>query len=114
MGDDREFWLGHCEGFEVCAGERHLGVVEYVRYGSAHDRPDALYARCGTFRTHVVEVPVAEVEELDPPTEMLWISASLAASPGFAANGVGGRLRDGAAAWWSGVRSGLHRAHEDG
>ena len=114
MAVDREFWLGHCEGFEVCAGERHVGVVEYVRYGSSHNRPDALYARCGTFRARVVEVPVTDVEELDPPMEMLWISEALAASPGFAPVGVGARLRERAASRWNGLRSGLRRAPEDG
>lgn len=106
MAGDREFWLGHCEGFEVCAGERRVGVVEYVRYGSSHDRPDALFARCGTFRARVLEVPVADVEEVDPPSETLWISEALASTPAFA--------RGGAAAWWSGLRSGLRRPHEDG
>lgn len=114
MADDREFWLGHCEGFEVCAGDRRLGVVEYVRYGSSHDRPDALYARCGTFRARVVEVPVTDVEALDPPMETLWISETLASSPPFAPSGAARRLRDGGAAWWSGIRSGLGRAREGG
>jgi hypothetical protein len=114
LADDREFWLGHCEGFEVCAGDRHVGVVEYVRYGSSHDRPDALYARCGSFRARVLEVPVSDVEDLDPPMETLWISETLASSPGFARSGVAARVREGAAAFWSGVRSGLRRAHEDG
>jgi hypothetical protein len=114
MADDREFWLGHCEGFEVCAGDRRLGVVEYVRYGSSHDHPDALYARCGTFRTRVLEVPVADVEALDPPLETLWISEALASSPAFAPGGWGARARQGAASWWSGLRAGLRRAHEDG
>jgi hypothetical protein len=113
MADDRTFWLGHCEGFEVCAGERHVGVVEYVRYGSSHDRPDALYARCGTFRTRVLEVPVADVEELDPPMETLWISETLAAQPGFASGGLAARVREGAAGWRDGVRSGLRRARGD-
>lgn len=111
MADDREFWLGHCEGFEVCAGDRRVGVVEYVRYGSSHDRPDALYARSGTFRTHVVEVPVAEVEELDPPMETLWISEALASQPGFAPSGPAARIRQAAASWWSGLRNLVASGH---
>jgi hypothetical protein len=54
MAEDREYWLGHCEGFDVRAGDRVVGVVEYVRYGSAHDRPDAIFALSGTFRTRVL------------------------------------------------------------
>lgn len=114
MAEDREFWLAHCEGFEVCAGDRRVGVVEYVRYGSCHDRPDAVYARCGTFRARVLEVPVDAVEELDPPLETLWISAALASTPAFAQSGPARRLRSRAAAWWSGLRSGMRRAREHG
>jgi hypothetical protein len=114
MADDRTFWLGHCEGFEVCAGDRRVGVVEYVRYGSSHDRPDAVYARRGSFRARVVEVPVGDIEALDPPMATLWISEALASSPAFVASGLGGRVRGGAAAWWRGLRSGGRRAHEDG
>ena len=47
MAENREYWLGHCEGFDIRAGDRHVGVVEYVRYGSAHDHPDALFALTG-------------------------------------------------------------------
>jgi hypothetical protein len=110
--DDREFWLGHCEGFEVCAGDRHLGVIEYVRYGSAHDHPDALFARLGTFRTRIVEVPVDDVEALDPPMETLWISGRLADSPGFAPSGLAVRVRHWVRVWWAGVRSGIRRARQ--
>ena len=27
---DREYWLGHCEGFQVRSGRRRLGFVEQV------------------------------------------------------------------------------------
>ena len=84
MAEDREYWLGHCEGFDVRAGGRHVGIVEYVRYGSAHDHPDAVFALTGTFRTRVLEVPVDAVEALDPEDETLWISDALAATEAFA------------------------------
>jgi hypothetical protein len=111
MAEDREFWLGHCEGFVVRAGDRLVGVVEYVRYGSSHDRPDVLCARCGTFRTRVLEVPVGDVEELDPPMETLWISEALAATPPFAPAGRALRMREGLRARWDGVRAGIRRVH---
>jgi len=88
MGENREYWLGHCEGFDVRAGDRRVGVVEYVRYGSAHDRPDAIFAVGGTFRTRVLEVPVADVEELDPEDETVWIRDSLAATAPIAPAGL--------------------------
>ncbi len=110
MGENREYWLGHCEGFDVRAGDRRVGVVEYVRYGSAHDRPDAIVALGGRFRTRVLEVPVAEVDELDPDDETVWISDSLAATAGFTPAGLGACLA-GVGQWWSGVRGGIRRTH---
>lgn len=109
MGENREYWLGHCEGFDVRAGDRRVGTVEYVRYGSAHDRPDAIFALTGTFRTRVLEVPVDDVEELDPEDETVWISESLAATAPFAPAGFAAYLA-GVARWWSGLR-GIRRTH---
>ncbi len=101
MGENREYWLGHCEGFDVRAGDRRVGVVEYVRYGSAHDRPDAIVALGGRFRTRVLEVPVAEVDELDPDDETVWISDSLAATAPFATAGVRAYTAGVRRRWWA-------------
>jgi hypothetical protein len=103
MAENREYWLGHCEGFDIRAGDRHVGVVEYVRYGSAHDHPDALFALTGKFRARVIEVPVDDVEELDPEDETLWISETLASSEAFAPTGLEAYLA-GVGRWWSGLR----------
>jgi hypothetical protein len=110
MAENRDYWLGHCEGFAIRAGDRHVGVVEYVRYGSAHDHPDALFALTGRFRTRVLEVPVADVEELDPEDETLWISETLAASDAFAPVGIEAYLA-GVGRWWSALRRGARRTH---
>jgi hypothetical protein len=111
MGENREYWLGHCEGFDVRAGDRRVGVVEYVRYGSAHDRPDAIFALRGTFRTRVLEVPVEDVKELDPDDETVWISDALAATAPFAPAGVAAYLA-GVRRWWAGLRGGAGRTHD--
>ena len=111
MGENREYWLGHCEGFDVRAGDRRVGVVEYVRYGSAHDRPDAIFALRGTFRTRVLEVPVEDVKELDPDDETLWISAALAATAPFAPTGLGVHLAA-VRRWWAGLRGATRRTHD--
>jgi hypothetical protein len=111
MAEDREYWLGHCEGFDVRAGDRRVGVVEYVRYGSAHDRPDAIFALTGTFRTRVLEVPVSDVEELDPHDETVWISDTLAATAPFAPAGIEACLA-GVGRWWSGLRGGISHTHD--
>ena len=109
MAENRDYWLGHCEGFDIRAGDRHVGVVEYVRYGSAHDHPDALFAVTGKFRTRVLEVPVSDVEKLDPEDETLWISETLAASDAFAPAGIEAYLA-GVGRGWSGLR-GTRRKH---
>jgi hypothetical protein len=109
MAEDREYWLGHCEGFDVRAGDRVVGVVEYVRYGSAHDRPDAIFALSGTFRSRVLEVPVSDVEELDPDDETVWISEALAATAPFAPAGLAAHVA-GVRRWWTGLRGRAHRA----
>jgi len=111
MAENREYWLGHCEGFDVRAGNRRVGVVEYVRYGSAHDRPDAIFAHSGTFRTRALEVPVGDVEELDPDDETVWISDSLAATAPFARTGFAA-YRAGVQRWWSGRRGGIRGARD--
>jgi hypothetical protein len=111
MAENREYWLGHCEGFDVRAGDRRVGVVEYVRYGSAHDRPDAIFALSGTFRTRVLEVPVDDVKELDPEDETVWISEALAATAPFAPAGLGAHLA-GVRRWWTGLRGSTGRTHD--
>jgi hypothetical protein len=57
----------------------------------------------------VLEVPVADVEELDPEDETLWISETLAASDAFAPVGIEAYLA-GVGRWWSGLR-GTRRTH---
>jgi hypothetical protein len=111
MAENHEYWLGHCEGFDVRAGDRRVGVVEYVRYGSSHDRPDAIVAASGRFRARVLEVPVADVEELDPVDETVWISDSLAATAPFAPAGLAAS-RARVQRWWTGLRAGSRRAHD--
>jgi hypothetical protein len=111
MAENREYWLGHCEGFDVRAGDRRIGVVEYVRYGSAHDHPDSVFAVTGTFRMRVLEVPVDDVEELDPDDETLWISEALASTEAFAPAGIEAYWA-GVQRWWSGLRAGIHRTHD--
>src|SRR4029079_4971257 len=92
MAENRDYWLGHCEGFDIRAGDRRVGVVEYVRDGSAHRHPESPVAPTGRFRTRVLEVPVSDVEALDPEDETLWISETLASSAAFAPVGIEARL----------------------
>jgi hypothetical protein len=59
----------------------------------------------------VLEVPVDDVEELDPEDETVWISDSLAATAPFAASGIRAYLA-GVRRRWTGLRSGIRRTHD--
>lgn len=72
---DREYWLGHCEGFRVRAGRRRVGVVDSVRYGPDPGLPETIHVCAGTVRVREVAVPVADVERLDPRTRTVWLHA---------------------------------------
>ena len=63
-----------------------------------------MFALAGKFRTRVLEVPVADVEALDPDDETVWISETLAASEAFAPAGIEAYLA-GLGRLWSGLRS---------
>jgi hypothetical protein len=62
---NQDYWIGHCEGFRVSESGADLGVVEYVRYGSDHRRPDALGVRGGLLRSREFVVPTAQVDVVD-------------------------------------------------
>lgn len=63
---DENYWLAHCEGFEVRTQERRLGAICEVRFLSRLDRPDELVVRGGFFGNHEEVVPVDEVVEIAP------------------------------------------------
>src|SRR5262249_13446861 len=66
LTSDRNYWLGHCDGFIVCAGENALGEVEGIRFGSRIDRPDLLEVRCGRIRSRLLLVSVDQVDAIFP------------------------------------------------
>ncbi|HEY0389523.1 MAG TPA: hypothetical protein VGC71_13865 [Gaiellales bacterium] len=72
---DRVYWLGHCEGFRVYQGERHLGVVEYVKYRTSATAPDSLAVRGGVFGSRKLFVQVGDVEAVDPTEEEVHVAA---------------------------------------
>ena len=61
---DTDYWLCRCHGFHVDSPAGRVGLVEEVRFGSRHDRPDELVLRTGMFANRQVVVPVAEVEQI--------------------------------------------------
>jgi hypothetical protein len=72
---DRDYWLGHCEGFAVRSPGRRLGVVEFVRYGSDASRPRTIHLCTGIVRIREIAIPAADVEGLDPRRQTLWVRA---------------------------------------
>jgi hypothetical protein len=63
---ERDYELHRCQGFDVYAGDRRLGVVEGVVYGSRPDRPDVLEIGSGRFgRRRPLLVPVEDVEAIE-------------------------------------------------
>ena len=63
---DREYWLRRCEGFRVETPSGRLGIVESLRFGRLHDRPDELVVRVGLLRSRLVAVDVDDVETVLP------------------------------------------------
>ena len=78
---DENYWLGHCEGFQVDQPGGHLGVVEYVEFAEWPDRPDVVGVRTGTLGTRTVRVPVADVVEVRPAEERLVVRCREDPSP---------------------------------
>lgn len=75
---DRGYWLSHCEGFSVVADgdERPVGVVDYLRYASSHERPDEIAVLGGSmFAIRRYAVPASSVHAIDPRAETLTIAA---------------------------------------
>jgi hypothetical protein len=72
---DRAYWLGHCDGFHVYQGDRHLGVVQYVKYRTNATAPDALAVRGGVFGTRKLFVQVADVQAVDATERTVHVAA---------------------------------------
>jgi hypothetical protein len=72
----RNYWLGRCIGFTVEADGRPCGRVEWVRYGSRIDRPDALVVRRGRLRRRQFIVRADDVREIDPWLERVVVGSA--------------------------------------
>jgi hypothetical protein len=72
---DREYWLGHCEGFDVRSGSRRLGVVRFVRYGTDPSLPHTIHLCAGIMRIREIAIAAADVEGVDPRGHTIWVRA---------------------------------------
>jgi hypothetical protein len=69
---ERDYWLGHCEGFQVDGCSGSVGVVEHVVFELSQDRPDLLAVRRGgPNRQRTVDVPVVDVVAIHPAEHRL-------------------------------------------
>jgi hypothetical protein len=69
---ERDYWLCHCEGFQVDGCSGSVGIVEHVVFELSQDRPDLLAVRRGgPHRQRTVDVPVADVVEIRPAEHRL-------------------------------------------
>jgi hypothetical protein len=85
---DSQYWLRHCEGYRVFAGDEPIGYVEEVELGP-DDVPQALVIRVGEVFTHLLTVGVDTVESLDPAGERVTIGTPA----GRASDALVGQLR---------------------
>jgi hypothetical protein len=67
-----DYWLRHCEGYRVFAGEEPIGYVEEIAFGP-DEEPAALVVRVGETFTHLLTVAVDAVEGFDPMGERVFI-----------------------------------------
>jgi hypothetical protein len=72
---DREYWLGHCEGFKVRSPEGEVGVVESVVYAAHAARPAYLAVTSGRLLLHTALVPCGEVVSIDARQTRLDVQA---------------------------------------
>jgi hypothetical protein len=76
---DEDSWLRHCEGFQVDADGKRLGVVECVGYRSQTDLPDIVMVRSGCLHLRIAVVAVRDVVEVRPAERRLVVRRRTAA-----------------------------------
>jgi hypothetical protein len=68
---EREYWLGHCDGFRVDGHRGRIGVVEEVRPAAGGDT--LLVIRLGRLGLKSVAISTREVFEIVPRDRRLWL-----------------------------------------
>lgn len=69
-----EYWLRHCEGYRVFAGDESIGYVDEVVVDQ-DDEPVALQVLVGEVFTHLLEIPLGAVDGIDPAGERVFVAA---------------------------------------
>ena len=68
---DRDYWLGHAEGFRVDAFDGRLGFVEEVSTNA--EGGVILHVRAGLLGRRVLLVPASSVAFVVPRAQRLWL-----------------------------------------
>jgi hypothetical protein len=70
-----DYWLDHCEGFEVQSPEGKVGVVESVVYAADAARPAYLAVTGGRLLLRTAFVPCGDVVSIDARQTRLEVQA---------------------------------------
>lgn len=68
-----EYWLRHCEGYRVFAGDEPIGYVDELVVDD-NDEPVALEVLVGEVFKHRLEIPLGAVDGIDPAGERLFVA----------------------------------------
>ena len=66
LPEDTEYWLRHCEGFQVDSSRRRLGVVECVPAHDTLDGVEVVAVRTRGWRSRRMMVALDDVVEVRP------------------------------------------------
>lgn len=72
-GFDRDYWLWHCEGYQVDGAQGQLGFVDSIR-----DTPEGeviLAVRAGRLGRRLLLVRALDVAFIVPRAERIWLAA---------------------------------------
>lgn len=72
-GFDRDYWLGHCEGYRVDGTEGRLGFVDSIR--EEGDGETILAVRAGRLGTRLLLIRARDVAFIVPRAERIWLAA---------------------------------------
>ena len=67
---DRDYWLGHCEGYRVDGVEGRIGFLDAVRVPRG---ATVLAVRAGRLGRRILLVPAEEVVFIVPRARRLWL-----------------------------------------
>jgi hypothetical protein len=74
-GFDRDYWLGHCEGYRVDASDGRLGFVEELRFCGDSGSAATLVVRAGRLGKRLLLIPAGEVAFIVPRAERIWLNS---------------------------------------